>query len=213
MPGEIVAPAVGNYLLNCQRDILGGVAEQKPRILQGGRDMVYSIGAVALVMVLFVAPTGLCSWNPGAPEQGPVQEVDAETFTAMEARVVSYPVVMPESPEGWITNSARRGSVDDTQAVVVGWVTTDGGFLQLTQTEETIEDAVVGYDSDPRELERTLDVSGQEVQVYTSDENDVRDLWVTDLGDSRALISGAGTDEEFITLLEATIAAEPIPGS
>lgn len=175
--------------------------------------MVYSIGAVALVMVLFVAPTGLCSWNPGAPEQGPVQEVDAETFTAMEARVMPYPVVMPESPEGWITNSARRGAIDGSQTVVVGWVTAEGGFLQLTQTGEALDDAVVGYDPDPRELERTLEVAGSEVQVYSSDEGEVRDLWATDLGDSRALVSGAGTDEEFITLLEATIAAEQLPSS
>lgn len=175
--------------------------------------MVYSIGVVALVMVLFVAPTGLCTWNPGAPEQGPVQEVDAETFTSMEARSMDFPVVLPESPEGWITNSARRGVVDDTQSVIVGWVTTDGGFLQLTQTEESVDDAVRAIDSDPRQLDRTIELAGEEIQIYTSDENDVRDLWVVDLGDSRALLSGAGTDEEFTTLLETTIEAEPLPSS
>ncbi|MGD7001757.1 DUF4245 domain-containing protein [Corynebacterium halotolerans] len=187
------------------------MADEKPRILQGGRDMVLSIGLVVIVTLAVVIPTGLCSWNPGAPEQGPVQEVDAETFAAMEARVMAFPVRLPDSPDGWITNSARRSSVDATPAVVIGWVTADGGFLQLTQTGETLDDAVRGIDEDPRQLDRTINIAGEEVQIHTSEESDVRDLWVVDLGESRALLSGAGTEEEFTTLLEAVITAEPLP--
>lgn len=172
--------------------------------------MIFSVGVVILVMALTVGFSGLCTWNPGAPEQGPVQEVDAETFTQLEARSMNFPVRMPQAPEDWVTNSARRGSVEQTPATIVGWVTADGGYLQLTQTGIELDDAVRGYDPDPRELERTETIAGQDIEVYVSAEDEVRDLWALDLGDARALVSGAGTDAEFQTLFEAVIAAEPL---
>ncbi|MGP6173663.1 DUF4245 domain-containing protein [Corynebacterium sp. A21] len=187
------------------------MADEKPRILQGGKDMLLSVGVVVLVMVLMVGFTGMCTWNPGAPKQGPVQEVDAETFTSMEARAMNFPVRFPENPEGWVTNSARRSFLGNTPAVTVGWVTVDGGYLQLTQSGELLEDAVKGIDPDPRTLERTQDIAGEEVQIYSSEDNDVRDLWAVDLEDVRILLTGAGTDEEFSTLLEAVIETEPLP--
>lgn len=193
--------------------ILANVADEKPRILQGGKDMVLSVGVVVLVMVLMVGFTGMCSWNPGAPKQGPVQEVDAETFTSMEARTMNFPVRMPEAPEGWVTNSARRSFIASTPAVTIGWVTVDGGYLQLTQSGELLDDAVKGIDPDPRTLESTQDIAGEEVQIYSSEDNAVRDLWAVDLGDSRILLTGAGTDEEFSTLLETTIEAAPLPSA
>lgn len=172
--------------------------------------MIFSVGVVVLVMALTVGFSGLCTWNSGAPEQGPVQEVDAETFTQMEARAVNFPVRMPQTPEDWVTNSARRGSVEQTPAAIIGWVTADGGYLQLTQTGVEFDDAVRGYDSDPRELDRTENIAGHEVEIYVSAESDVRDLWALDLGEARALVSGAGTDAEFQTLLEAVIEADPV---
>ncbi|QGU06887.1 hypothetical protein COCCU_04705 [Corynebacterium occultum] len=187
------------------------MADEKPKIFQGGKDMVLSVGVIVLVMFLMVGFTGMCSWNPGAPKQGPVQEVDAVTFASLEARTMNFPVRMPETPEGWVTNSARRSMVDDTPAVTIGWVTTEGGYLQLTQTGEELDDAVRGIDPDPRTLEETREIAGEEVQRYSSEESDVRDLWVVDLDEVRILLTGAGTDEEFSTLLDVAIEAEPLP--
>ena len=65
-------------------------------------------------------------------------------------------------------------------------------------------------DSRPRELARTETVDGTEVQVYTSDAAEVRDLWALDAGDARFLVTGAGTDEEFRALIAAALAAAPI---
>lgn len=173
--------------------------------------MVLSVGVIVLVMGLMIGFTGMCTWNPGAPKQGPVQEVDAVTFTSTEARAMNFPVRMPEAPEGWVTNSARRSMVDDTPAVTIGWVSTEGGYLQLTQTGEELEDALRGIDPDPRTLADTHQMAGEEVQLYTSEESDVRDLWVVDLDEVRLLMTGAGTDEEFTTLMTAAIEADPLP--
>ena len=45
---------------------------------------------IVVIMLVAVGATGLCTFNPGKPEQGPVQEVDARTFLDMEARSVNF---------------------------------------------------------------------------------------------------------------------------
>lgn len=169
-----------------------------------------SLIVTGIVMVGAVGFTGMCTYNPGAPEQGQVPEIDASTFISMEARGMDFAVREPETPQGWVTNSARRAMVDDTPAPVIGYVTTESGFLQLTQTGETVQDAVEGYDGRWRDFSESYDLQGHTVEIYTSREKEVRDLRVLDLGDARILVSGAATDEEFNELLSATIDADPL---
>ncbi|AJK68415.1 hypothetical protein B840_03980 [Corynebacterium marinum DSM 44953] len=175
--------------------------------------MILSLLVVVVLMVVSVGATGLCSYEPGTPENGPVREVDARTFMGMEARAASFPLRLPESPEGWTTNSARRSQVEQTPSPVVGWVTAEGGFIQLTQTSLPLADAVRGIDSHRRDLDRTIDVAGYQVEVYHSEESDVRDLWAVDMGDARLLFGGASREEDFLTIIEATVTSEPLPSS
>ncbi|PAT04792.1 hypothetical protein CKJ85_01280 [Corynebacterium sp. NML 150383] len=181
------------------------------RIFQDGRNIALNMVLIVVIMLVAVGATGLCTFNPGKPEQGPVQEVDARTFLDMEARSVDFPVVYPEAPAGWVTNSARRAMIEQAPAPTVGWVTADGGYLQLTQTGAPLDKAVRGADQKPRELQRSVDVGGTEAQVYTSASDDVRDLWAVDAGQSRFLVTGAGTEEEFRALIEAALTAAPLP--
>ena len=185
-------------------------SDKKPRIFQDGRDIAINAVLIVVLMLVAVGATGLCSFNPGAPEQGPVQEVDAETFLDLESRAVDFPVRYPEMPEGWITNSARRSMLAGQPAPVVGWVTPDRGFIQLTQTGLDAEAAIENADSKPRTLDRTVDVDGHPVEVFTSGEQDVRDLWVVDAGDARFVLTGAGEDREFEELIATALATAPI---
>lgn len=175
--------------------------------------MVLSLLVSAIIMIGAVGFTGMCTYNPGAPEQGQVPEVDAGTFISMEARGMDFAVREPATPEGWTTNSARRSIVAGAPAPVIGYVTTDGGYIQLTQTGATPADAVEDYDGRWRDLEESYQVNGTEVGLYTSAEREVRDLRVVDLQDARVLLSGAATDEEFNELIVATIQAQPLPGN
>lgn len=185
-------------------------SDKKPRIFQDGRDIAINAVLIVVLMLVAVGATGLCSFNPGAPEQGPVQEVDAETFLDLESRAVDFPVRYPDMPEGWITNSARRSMLAGQPAPVVGWVTPDRGFIQLTQTGLDAEAAVENADSKPRTLDRTVDVDGHVVEVFASEEQDVRDLWVVDAGDARFVLTGAGEDREFEELIATALATAPI---
>lgn len=184
--------------------------DKKPRIFQDGRDIAINAVLIVVLMVVAVGATGLCTFNPGAPEQGPVQEVDAKTFLDLESRAVEFPVRYPEMPEGWITNSARRSMLGGQPAPVVGWVTPDRGFIQLTQTGVDAEVAAEAADAKPRSLDRTVDVDGHAADVYVSEDADVRDLWVVDAGDARFVLTGAGEDREFEELIATALATEPI---
>ena len=123
---------------------------------------------------------------------------------------MDFPVRYPEMPEGWITNSARRSMLAGQPAPVVGWVTPDRGFIQLTQTGLDAEAAIENADSKPRTLDRTVDVDGHPVEVFASEEQDVRDLWVVDAGDARFVLTGAGEDREFEELIATALATAPI---
>ncbi|WP_211256945.1 DUF4245 domain-containing protein [Corynebacterium lowii] len=183
---------------------------EKPRIFQDGRDMTLSLVAIVAMMVVGVGATGLCSFEPGNPENGPVPTADASAFLRMEATSAAFPVRLPEVPEGWIANSARRSSLGGQPVPVVGYITDHEGYLQLTQTGEPVAEAVRGYDEDLRERDRSVEVEGIPIEVYTSTDREVRDLWVADLGDARLLLSGAATEEEFLALIEATAKAQPL---
>ena len=203
--GSVLPPLGAVHSQTGARAILGPVAnDSKPRIFQDGRDMLINAVLIAVLMIVAVGATGLCTYNPGAPEQGPVQEVDAKTFLDLEARAVDFPVRYPEMPEGWITNSARRSMVEQQPAPVVGWITPDGGFIQLTQTGAPV--GAVGTEG--RELARTVDVDGSEAAVYSKP--DARDLWVVDAGDARFVLTGAGEDREFEALISQALKTEPI---
>lgn len=202
-------PCSTNSGVGAQACHTGRVANNT-RIFEDGRNIALNMVLIVVIMLVAVGATGLCTFNPGKPEQGPVQEVDAATFLDLESRAVDFPVVYPQTPEGWVTNSARRSMIAQTPAPVVGWVTADGGFLQLTQTGAPLADAVQQADSRPRELARTEHIDGTEVQVYTSDSADVRDLWAVDAGEARFLVTGAGTAEEFRALIAAALKATPI---
>lgn len=176
--------------------------------------MAINVAVIVLLMVGVVGFTGMCSFDPGRPENGPVQEVDGATFMGMEARAVDFPVRFPQMPDGWVNNSARRTTIGETPAPVVGWVTPEEGYVQLTQTDADVETAVQRVDSSPRTESGTqlIDATrGIEATVYTSDEADIRDLWAVDLGDVRLLVKGEAGEEEFRELLATTIDTEPLP--
>lgn len=187
------------------------VAENKPRIFQDSKDMMISLLVMIIGMFIVVSTTGLCSFNPGKPENGPVQEVDAATILSMDARSLSYPIRYPDMPADWTTNSQRRTTIAGAPAPITGWVSAGGAFVELLQSDQPEEDVVADFDGQQREATREVDVQGHTFTVYTDSTSDkVRPLWVTTLGPVTEVISGLGTDEDFKVLAQALLQAQPI---
>nr|WP_255520485.1 DUF4245 domain-containing protein [Corynebacterium meridianum] len=191
-------------------DILVSVAENKPRIFQDSRDMVMSLLVIVVIMALVVTFTGMCSLRKDPVENGPVREVDAQSFLDLQARAVTFPVRLPDSPEGWVANSARRHPVNNTPAPLIGWVTAERGYLQLLQTDQPAEDAVEQMDAHPREVNGTREVDGREFTVWTPFEDTADTVWTTTLSDVTLVFAGTADEQEFNQLIHNTLAAEPI---
>ena len=186
------------------------MAENKPRIFQGGKDITISLVVIIVFMAFAVGFTGMCSFNPGAPENGPVHEVDAPAVVSMESRAMAFPLRYPDVPEGWIPNSARRMGLNNQPAVVVGWVTPNATYVQLTQTSADLKYALEHIDRHVRTLGEPVDIDGQTFTTYTSDDPTAGEAWGTDLGDVRIIISGGGTEEDYRTMAKAILKAAPI---
>lgn len=187
-------------------------AEEKPKIFEGAKDITLSLGVTVIAMLAVVGATGLCTINPESSQQA-VQEVDAQTFLEMEARVGDTAVRSPQMPQGWKPNAARRASVAGENAPRVSWVTDSQGYVESTQTSVSVADAIKGYDSKYRPDTTTRQVDGVDVEVASSEDKDVRRLWVVDLGDERVIISGAADDGDFETAVRAFLRAQPLPNS
>ena len=189
--------------------ILGAVAESKPRILQGNRDMFWSVAVLMVICAVFAGLAGLCTFSPSGPEQGPIPDFDADASLRTDARSLEFPIRSPEVPEGWTSNSGRVQSFAGTDSSHVGWVTGERSYVELVQSDAP-EDAFRSLDGGPRPAANMVPVSGREWTVYTGD--DVRPVWVLDLGEVRLAITGSAPSADFESLAAAAQSAEPLPG-
>ncbi|MFS0332398.1 DUF4245 domain-containing protein [Corynebacterium striatum] len=177
-------------------------AEEKPKIFEGAKDIILSLGVTVIAMLLVVGATGLCTINPET-KPGPIQNVDAKTFLEMEARATGTVIREPKMPEGWSPTAARRSAVAGENAAVVSWLTADEGYIESTQTKVSAEEAEKGYDSNYRAKQSEREVAGLKVKVLESEDADVRPLWIADLGDARLILSGSAADADYETALKA----------
>ncbi len=169
--------------------------------------MILTLVVMFIGVAVTIGFTGLCSFNPGKPENGPVREVDADAFLNMEARRVPYPVRLPKVPEGWTSNSTRAGMAAGNQSTIVGYVTASGAFAQVTQTDAPADK--LPADGKDRTSDGSVDVGGVQWKKYVPAEDNVRPVWVGDLGTSRAIIEGTASEAEFSQLAKGLIDAAP----
>ncbi|MGO2114950.1 DUF4245 domain-containing protein [Corynebacterium casei] len=185
--------------------------EDKPKIFENGRDMMLSLGVIVVGMLAVVGGTGLCTINPETSDLSAVREVDGEAFLDLEARAAQGAAIrIPDVPEDWVANSARRASVAQSPSSVVGWITPQEGYLSSWQTQVSLDDGLAGFDEHFREEIETINIDGQDVIVASTEERNVRDVWAFDMEDERVLLSGTASEEEFTELVRAFLAVDPV---
>ena len=168
--------------------------------------------AVIIVLMLgAVGFTGMCSFNPGPPKPGPVQEVDAGSFLALEARGVDWDMRMPQTPEGWVTNSARRTTVLGQPADVVGWVTENHAYIQLLQTGQPLDKTIDDIDEVVRHHAKSVTIGSDTWNVYLPEDKKEDTVWAIHKAGTTLVLQGTGTEAEFTLLATATSAATPLP--
>ncbi|GAC58885.1 hypothetical protein GOHSU_57_00020 [Gordonia hirsuta DSM 44140 = NBRC 16056] len=191
--------------------ILGAMAEKKPRILQDSRDMVWSLIPLLLICVVIAGIAGSCSWGFGneAAKQA-IPSFDSRNAFRADARTLPFPIREPALPGDWQSNSGFTSVVGGSQTSNVGWITPSGTYVQLTQTTAPEAELVPEIGGAGVAGTGTVDAGGQTWVTYAN-EDEGRQVWITDLGDVRIGLLGRGQNPPLDVLATATLKAQPLP--
>jgi Protein of unknown function (DUF4245) len=201
----------------------------KPRLLQDGRDMFWSLVPLVVGCILLAGLVGMCSFEPGGTKQGAIPSYDAAAALRADAQTLGFPVRLPQLPTGWRPNSGGRGGIENGRTdpstgqrlsaatSTVGYISPTGMYLSLTQSNAD-EDKLVGSIHPSAHPTGTVDVDGTRWVVYHGagqGGSDAEPLWTTRLADpagaTQIAITGAGSTDQFHTLASATQSQPPLP--
>lgn len=190
----------------------------KPRVLQDGRDMFWSLVPLILGCMVLAGLVGMCSFRPTGPADGPAPTYDAAAALGADAGAVGFPVRLPGLPEGWQANSGGRTGIEAGRtdpatgarlaavATRVGYIAPSKMYVSLTQSDAD-ETALVQSIEKGVYPAGTEDVDGVTWVVYQGGEGS-EPVWTTRLagpgGPVQLAITGAGTAADFRALATAT---------
>jgi hypothetical protein len=181
------------------------------------RDMVGAVVVLLLIIGAVLAFFGGCEFSPGGPAVDPesAPSADASGELAQAARSAAFPVRNPDVPDGWRPNSASTSAVGAgaTASVVVrvGYLTTGGAFVQLSQSGGDAGEVVAtetGQAESPKAT-GTVDVDGVTWSTYAGRRDEA--AWVADLDGVVVLVTGSAEEAEFRQLAKAAQEAAPLP--
>ncbi|WP_328532460.1 DUF4245 domain-containing protein [Nocardia cyriacigeorgica] len=184
---------------------------QKPRIMNDYRDLVWSLIPLALIAVVFAGLTSQCSFGGDGPTQGQIPSFDAKAALQSDATNLTFPIREPALPQGWTPNSGSRDTITEEgggTVSTIGYIAPEGTYMELNQSNAT-EVALARHTLGSRYASGTRDIGAQKWVVY--DEPGEEPAWIADFGQTRVLIRGAGNDAAFTTLAEAVTTAQPLP--
>jgi hypothetical protein len=197
----------------------------KPRLLQDGRDMFWSMAPLVVACIVLAGVLGMCSFAPSGPGRGPTPSYDAAAALRADAAELGFPVRLPRLPAGWQSNSGQRGGIDagrtdpvtrqPARAVTstVGYLAPSGMYLSLTQSNAD-EEKLIGFLGRSLYPTGTEQVDGVNWVVYEGGERG-EPVWTARLtgptGPAQIAMTGAGKPGEFRTLAAATQSQQPLP--
>jgi Protein of unknown function (DUF4245) len=197
----------------------------KPRVLQDGRDMFWSLGPLVVGCIVLAGLVGMCSFQPGGTTKGTIPSYDASAALRADAATLGFPIRLPRLPAGWQPNSGGRAGIEngrtDTSTgqrlnaatSTVGYITPTGMYLSLTQSNAD-EDKLVASIHPSMVPTGAVDVAGTNWVVYQGGAT-AEPLWTIRLaspvGPTQIAITGAGSTDQFRTLASATQSQPPLP--
>ncbi|AYF72781.1 DUF4245 domain-containing protein [Nocardia yunnanensis] len=190
---------------------------QKPRSQNDYRDLIWSLAPLVLICLVIAGIASQCSFSAGGPTQGQIPKFDAKAALSDDARDMSFPIRLPALPDTggdkWTPNSGSHDTITDTgggQVSTVGYITPQGTYMQLTQSSATV-DALDKKYLGGRAAMGSEQRGDHKWTVYA--EAGSEPAWISDFGDVRIMIKGAGNGAAFNTLATAVGQAQPLPHS
>lgn len=171
------------------------------------RDMLFALVVLCGLVLLVGGLTRSCAFAPSGPtvDSGALPVVDAPALLRTQAGSVPFPVRAPEVPGDWRANAVDRDVVDGARIVRAGYLTPQGRYVRLSQSDAP-EEVLVAREG--RAVGAgVVDVGGRQWVAYTAGDETV---WTSDVDGVRMLITGSGDEAEFRTLAAAAVAAVPL---
>ncbi|WP_405134857.1 DUF4245 domain-containing protein [Nocardia sp. NBC_01388] len=187
------------------------MSNTKPRILNDWRDLIWSLLPLVLICLVIAGIASQCTFTANGPTQGQVPHFDAHTALADDAKTIGFPIREPALSADWKPNSGSRDTIPAAgggAVSTVGYITPQGSYMQYTQsnaTEDVLAKKIVGS----RYASGTAQIGDRKWVEYS--EPGSEPAWITDFGDVRILIKGAGNASAFNTLATAVDNAQPLP--
>lgn len=186
--------------------------------------MFWSLAPLVVVCVVLAGLLGMCAFSPAGPSDGMIPTHDAAGALQADADAVSFPVRLPQLPDGWQANSGTRsgieaGRTDSRTGTKQRAITTRVGYIAPSQMYVSITQS----DADETALVQSIrssvyptgaeDVDGVRWVVYQGGV-DTEPVWTARLdsggGSAQLAITGAGSVEDFRTLAAATQSQPPL---
>jgi hypothetical protein len=189
------------------------VAERRQKTL---RDMAISMGLIAVVALVLYGMYGGVTFAPGGASDGVAPTADVNGGLNRAAPLVGFPVVIPaELPAGWNPNSfsfVDKSAASATQPAVVraGWLTDEGRFISLAQSDGAVADVLVAELGAAAAPTGTEQVGDAEWTTTTGRRGE--SAWVRTVGDVTLLITGSASPAAFQALATATTAGAVVAG-
>ncbi|MCH5642121.1 MULTISPECIES: DUF4245 domain-containing protein [unclassified Gordonia (in: high G+C Gram-positive bacteria)] len=187
---------------------------QKPRYLTSGKDMIWSLIPLLAICAFVAIVSGNCSVGlTGRADDDRTQAFDVEHALKADAADMPFPIRLPVMPSSWKPNSGSAPSVDGHRVSTAGWVSANGAYVQLTQSDAS-EESLIGYlrgdeGYDAVTAGGTREVAGRTWVTYSTGEK--KKFWITDLGDVRIAVLSRGSDADMEQLATATLTQQPLP--
>ncbi len=200
-------PTAGVVIILSWACVDTGLVAAKPRILTDHKDMIWSLIPLIAICAVIAVVSGNCSVGlTGGAGDDKTPAYDVTAGLTADAQTMTFPIRLPETPKDWKPNSGSRGGVDGKTVSNAGYITGDGVYMQLSQTDAT-EDSLVGYLSTGQVLGRGVaEVGGAQWVRYGAD--DGKSVWVTDTKDTRIALYSKANESDFRTLASAVTAAK-----
>ncbi|MFC9996644.1 DUF4245 domain-containing protein [Nocardia sp. NPDC127526] len=184
---------------------------QKPRILNDWKDLLWSLLPLVLICLVIAGVASQCTFTANGPTQGQIPHLDVDKALADDAKLMPFPIRKPALAADWKPNSGKRDTITGAgggEVSTVGYITPQGSYMQLTQTNAT-EEALAKQVTGTRYATGAEQIGDRKWVVYA--EPGTESAWITDFGDVRVLIKGAGNPNAFKTLATAVGSAQPLP--
>lgn len=176
--------------------------------MKTSRDMVLTMGLVAIVVILIAWYGSHLSFGGLSPKSGPVPTADVtRTFTDAKGVLTTFPITVPKDvPADWHPNSAsitnpKTDGLGTVPTVRGGWILPDGSFITLVESGGTVAQVLVAEVGSAGPDNGTVDAGGATWTKTTGVRTEV--AWVRADGHTTYLITGNAPPAAFSTLAES----------